>query len=280
MARKIALGLLRRWLPADEQIELLHQAGYDGAFTYADGSISVCDAKRMLTERGMEYPFVHVMWEKLALMWEDSTEDGEFCMKAYLKTLEDCAECEVPMMVAHAIVGMEKHTPTELGAERFSRVLRRAEELGVQLCLENTEGEEYLKMLFDRFGDSPMLKFCWDTGHEMCYNHSKDLLLTYGKWLGATHLNDNLGISHPEEGITWRDDLHLLPFDGIGDWDDKAKRLVNTGYNGIITFELSVNCKPGSNANTVYAEMTPEDYLGESIRRARRFTDLMEKYEK
>lgn len=42
----------------------------------------------------------------------------------------------------------------------------------------------------------------------------------YGDRLLCTHLNDNLGIKDYTGQITWRDALHLLSFDSIGNWQE------------------------------------------------------------
>ena len=105
----------------------------------------------------------------------------------------------------------------------------------MKIAFENTEGEEYLTALMNAFKNDPSVGFCWDTGHEMCYNHSKDMLSLYGDKLICTHLNDNLGIRNYEGKITYLDDLHLLPFDGIADWDNLAARLKAHNYHDTLT---------------------------------------------
>jgi len=122
--------------------------------------------------------------------------------------------------------------------------------------------------LLEHFKDNDSVGFCWDSGHEMCYNYSKDLLALYGDKLIATHLNDNLGISNFGGRIYWTDDLHLLPFDGIADWDGIAKRLDRCGFNGIMTFELNIRSKPDRHENDIYTKMTIEEYIAECYKRA------------
>ena len=117
--------------------------------------------------------------------------------------------------------------------------------------------------------------FCWDSGHEQCYNRGKDMLGLYGSKLIATHLNDNLGISDNEGRIFWTDDLHLLPFDGINDWKDIAIRLNRCGYNGILTFELLNQSKPNRHDNDKYKKMSVEEYISECYARACRVATLM-----
>ena len=127
----------------------------------------------------------------------------------------------------------------------------------------------------DAFRGEKNVGFCWDSGHEMCYNHSKDMLALYGDRLLGTHLNDNLGIRDFGGKITYIDDLHLLPFDGIADWDDIARRLDRCGFDGPLTFELSVMSKPGRRENDVYRKLSPEEYIAEVYKRACRVAAKM-----
>jgi hypothetical protein len=118
--------------------------------------------------------------------------------------------------------------------------------------------------------------FCWDTGHEMCYNYSKDMLALYGDLLIATHINDNLGIKDYDGRITYLDDLHLLPFDGVKDWSDFGRRMKKTGYQGELTFELKISNQKNRHENDVYLNMPFEQYLTEAYKRACRVAVLVQ----
>ena len=118
--------------------------------------------------------------------------------------------------------------------------------------------------------------FCIDTGHEMCYNFSRDLIGKYGEYLIATHLNDNMGITNPPE-ITFLDDAHLLPFDGIADWNGIADRLNKCGYDGILTFELNAKGRIGDCPNRIYDSLSFEQYVNLAFERAVRFRDIFVK---
>ena len=74
-------------------------------------------------------------------------------------------------------------------------IVDKAAEYGIQIAFENTEGQEFLFALMAHFKGNDTVGFCWDSGHEMCYNHSSNLLDELGDRLIVTHLNDNLGIS-------------------------------------------------------------------------------------
>lgn len=120
----------------------------------------------------------------------------------------------------------------------------------------------------EHYADNGSVGFCWDSGHEMCYNHSHDLLELYGNRLLLTHLNDNLGISRYDGKTFWTDDLHLLPFDGIADWDYNTERLKSSRRLEILNFELNINSKPERHENDAYTAMPPELYFAEAYKRA------------
>mgnify|MGYP003297678018 CR=1 FL=1 len=207
-------------------------------------------------------------------LWHENAHTQQ-AVEELVNCVRATADAEVPIMVCHAFIGFDKHTPTPEGLRNFEPVIREAERLGVKVALENTEGEEYLAALMQHFTGSPAVGFCWDTGHELCYNHGEDMMALYGDNLLCTHLNDNLGIRDSEGRITWHDDLHLLPFDGITDWKCVAERLVNHGFEGELNFELSRISKPNRHENDAYSEMSAEHYFTEAYKRACRVAALV-----
>jgi len=259
-----------------DEIRLLHEVGYDGFFTGWGRDADLAPVVELARELGLLYQSVHAPFGRSADFWGTDEAKGGEAIAEMLGCLDACAQAQVPVMVAHAFKGFQDHTPTEAGLRRFGRVVAAAERTSVKIAFENTEGEEYLEALLRHFRGSPSVGFCWDAGHEMCYNHSQDILGTYGDRLLGTHLNDNLGIGSKDGEITWLDDLHLLPFDGIADWERNARRLADVGFAGPLTFELNVVSKPGRTENDVYAAMPYPDYLAESLRRALRFADLFD----
>ena len=266
--KKLCLALNSQFgIPAEEQMRLIKQAGFDGFFMCwgEDGQVDSCAA--LAKELGLIFQSIHAPFTKAADMWGDDEEKGEIALNELLACLADCVKYEVPIMVVHAFIGFEDHTPTQIGLERFGKLVKAAEQTNVKLAFENTEGEEYLAALMNHF-DSPAVGFCWDTGHEMCYNWSKDMLALYGDRLIATHINDNLGIRDYNGKIFWHDDLHLLPFDGIADWDDICARLDRCNYTDILTFELNTLSKPNRHENDKYTQMPIEQYIAECFNRA------------
>lgn len=252
----------------EEQIALFKKAGFDGFFTMWDKKVA--RYKELAEELGMIYQSIHAPYLNAAKMWKEG-EEAEQAVAELLTCVEDCAKLQIPLLIVHAYIGFGKSAgPNETGIKNFKRVVDAATEKQVKIAFENTEGEEYLAALMDAFKENPNVGFCWDTGHELCLNYQNDMMELYGNRLMGLHLNDSLGVRDK----TWTDDLHLLPFDGIGDWEDIVDRLNFYGFDGCLTFELNTASKPGRHENDKYQKMALEEYLAEAYARACRVAAL------
>lgn len=264
-------------IDVNEQIKLYSNAGFYGFFTEYNDKLS--QYRNTAEKCGMYYQSVHAPYVRMCYLWRDCA-DTEDTRNELLKCIDDSADAGVPIVVVHAYIGIgakKIDVPNVHGISNFSFAVERAVKRGVKIAFENTEGEEFLEMLMTHFKDVPNVGFCWDTGHEMCYNHSEDMMALYGTRLIATHLNDNLGIRDYNGEITFHDDLHLLPFDGIADWNNIASRLKKYGYSGELTFELNLGSKPGRHENDKYRRLPFEEYISEAYARACRVAALYAK---
>ena len=276
----LCLGLMgavgQERLEPEDEIRLLCEAGFEGFFSGWNGGDSLARCKAAAKREGMGYLSVHAPFGKARDMWHGSPEAAQAAQDELVRCLEDCAEAEVPVRVAHVCIGFEDHSPSARGLSRCEAVVRRAEDLGVKVAFENTEGLEYLDAVMEMAKAYPdAAGFCWDTGHEMCYNRFLDMPGRYPGTLVATHINDNLGVRDFGGEITWTDDLHLLPFDGICDWGGVAERLRD--FRGPLTFELTTQSKPGRHDNDKYARMSAADFLAEAYARACRVAALVQR---
>ncbi len=275
--QKLCLALCNGYgIAYDDQIKLFKSAGFEGcAIDLSDRNADAYKIAETAKEEEMIISYLHAPFNKSDDMWMDG-EIGDVALAELIDNLEICSRLEIPAMVAHTFIGFDSdNIPTQIGLERYGALAVRANELGVKLALENTEGEEYLSALMKGLSDIPSVSFCWDTGHELCYNYGKDMTALYGDKLAVTHINDNLGIRDYDGNITYIDDLHLLPFDGITDWNSVAERLVRCGFDGPISFELSIKSKPGRHENDKYAAMPIESFVAEAYIRACRFANLV-----
>ncbi len=259
-----------------EQLALLKQIGFDGFFVVWEPGMNVAEIRGYAQETGMLFQSIHARWGMTADMWEDGPKAQEGIAEL-CACLEDCARVQVPIMVCHCYIGFDHAEPTQIGIENYGRVIAKAKELGIKIAFENCEQEQFLAALMDAFKDEYYVGFCWDTGHELCYNRSQDMMALYGDRLICTHINDNLGIRDFDGNVTWIDDLHLLPFDGIADWERIVRRLNQYNYSDVLTFELNTASKPGRHENDTYANMDGVLYLTEAYKRACRVADMKER---
>ena len=217
----------------------------------------------------LEIHSLHAPFGKSDDMWSSDKKLSDIAKNELKAVIDSCKELEIPIMVAHTWIGFDyTFENTEHGFRNYGEIVDYARENGIKIAFENTEGEEFLFALMDYFKNDDTVGFCWDSGHELCYNHSKDLLEMFGDRLLITHLNDNLGISRFNGKTYWTDDLHLLPYDGIADWDYNIKRLRNPKKLDVLNFELSTTSKPNRHENDIYAQMELTQYLTEVYKRA------------
>lgn len=280
--QKLAIGLSKAFgMSYEEQIPLLKKIGFEEFFINACSNDA--DVKKLVSvakDADIGIQSMHAPFNHSDDFWVENCKEADEGLDELLKYLEVCSEYEIPIMVTHAFIGFDNpHVPNDIGVERYGKLARRAGELGIMLALENTEGDEFLARLMNDLKGEKSVGFCWDCGHEMCYNYGRDLIALYGDRLICTHLNDNLGIRSNTGKIFWHDDLHLLPFDGIIDWNYNMSRLSYCGYRGTLTFELSRVNKPDRLENQRYIDMSPEMYLTQAYERACRVAALKLKYD-
>ncbi|MDP4152447.1 MAG: sugar phosphate isomerase/epimerase [Bacillota bacterium] len=125
--------------------------------------------------------------------------------------------------------------------EFYSSVIEFAKKHNVGIAIENmaefspqkmkrryTATTEELIDLVDSFNDKDV-QICWDFGHgNLMYNDQCASLLSIGKRLKATHVDDNRA-NH---------DAHLPPFFGTVNWEKIMPVLKQIGYEGDFTYEI------------------------------------------
>lgn len=273
-------------IPEAEQLPLVLEAGFESFFTVWSEESPVAEIKKTADELGLYYHSIHGPSGERANvthLWSK----GEACgiaLAEIMRCLEVCSENEVGIMVSHAHSGFDFEYPTpaeaECAFESFGALADRARELGVKLALENIECVGFLEAVLDRFKDHPAVGYCFDIGHERCYCGGEDLLARFGHRLIATHIHDNLGAGGPDGKIGSRDDLHMLPFDGIIDWENAASRLCALGYGGDLMLEVKKSVwYSDRHENDIYNSMTPKEFITEAYRRGIRLKALIESVE-
>lgn len=126
----------------------------------------------------------------------------------------------------HPINGRTHLPNSNIGVERFKKIIEAAEKFDVNIAIENQGNPEYIGLVFSNI-QSNRLYFCFDSGHENFYSPHLDLLDLYGDKLIALHLHDNNG----------KEDAHALPFTGNVNWNKISSKLEKINYTGAIALE-------------------------------------------
>ena len=260
--QKIGISLAKAYpIAYTDVIKLIAKQGFDAVSPIWRPELNMDEIVDAARAEGLILQSLHAPFKNAAKLWsEDPTVSG-LAVEELLEVLADCHRWNIPTMVLHTWIGFDySDVPTEAGLENYGVIVKKAREYGIQLAFENTEGEEFLYALLDRFAGEEHVGFCWDSGHEQCYSRGQDLLAKLGDRLMMTHLNDNLGISRFDGRIHCYDDLHLLPFDGVIDWDDAVSRLKKARKQEILNY--------GRHECDCYEQMPLEQYFAECYKRA------------
>lgn len=220
-------------LPLRERLALIAEAGFSAASLWW-GQEECCRPEDreaspgLVRAAGLHLESIHVPYKGCHDFWHRDKEMRERITALHLGWLEDCARHGAPVMVMHLTNGPGAPGPTESGVDAIARLVARAEELGVTIALENTEGRDHLDMVLAEL-ISDRLGLCYDASHDCLGNPQPfRVLKKWGHRLAATHLSDNDG----------SEDRHWLPGEGSIDWSALAKALPLDSYSGWLSLEV------------------------------------------
>lgn len=264
-------------IPVEEKLALIKKTGFDGVFLCWENGYDLKSISDKIKDSGLILQSVHGPLNNGRDIWMENGI-GDRKLEVLKKCVDECVRLGTNIMICHVSCGypdkpgseFEGCPPvTEEGISRFEKLLDYAEEKNIIIAFENAEDEDVLEKMKARLWKKKAAGFCLDVGHEICLNHNKDMIGKYGDKLIATHIHDNFGAR--EECITWRDDLHILPFDGNVNWEDVAKRIKNTGYNDYLTLEVVRN----RNGHNMYNEMSCEEFLKKGLEGLKKLNNLI-----
>jgi sugar phosphate isomerase/epimerase len=246
--------------PMDERYRLIRRAGFGGTLIWWDeedwGDFRAQPAAAR--RAGLYVENAHADFGLANHIWEDNAR-GQAVFEYYAMCLNDLAQYEIPTLVMHTGCGGDKLPPvSELGLERFQRLIDQAERLDINIAIENQCDWEKTQRGIDilsRF-DSPKLGMCYDSGHGNTWNSKglgHEMLVRFGTRLRALHLHDN----------DTSGDQHRFPGEGTVDWPWLMGEIARAGYQGPTTLEL------GS-----YRELSTEEFLARAFECAVKLEEL------
>lgn len=179
-----------------------------------------------------------------------TTPDYEGLVERTIRSIECCARMGTPQIVVHpgARPGITLEQFHEQNKCYYEELVPTLEATGVRVLIENIgtwqdphhvhDGSE-LRALVEHVGH-PLIGACWDTGHgNIAGADQYESLCELGSLLGGVHIQDNAGAFDVIDS-PYRQDLHTYPFLGSVNFDAVMHGLLDIGYPGYFTFEVSV----------------------------------------
>ncbi|MDR2932323.1 MAG: sugar phosphate isomerase/epimerase [Oscillospiraceae bacterium] len=219
-------------IPVPERIRMIRETGFETILHWWDDSFAEIEGfskeeqVALIRNEGLTVENAHLQADRVNDLWLD-TQDGQTALDEYIRDIDSLAEQEIPVAVLHPSSGKEPPPVSAIGMKRFRLLVEKAEKRGVRLALENVRNTHILTKILDTI-DSPMLGFCYDSGHDFIWSGKPyELMERYKSRLFAVHLHDNMGYA----------DDHLAPGKGNINWDIVRKGIENSIYTGSYTLE-------------------------------------------
>lgn len=225
-----------------KRAKMIKNAGFDCVITSADKRFnrkngSIRKQIKIFNKVGLKLSSLHMRYKQTELKnFFLDNKIGDKLEKTIIKDLKIAKKYGFTCVVVHL-----EGAFSQIGLERLKRILKVCEDLEVPIAIENINYQDLFIEVFNKI-ENKYLKFCYDSGHNNCFD-SKDYLKRYGEKLICLHLHDNDG----------SDDQHTLNEFGSIDWDNIAKGLSKCNEVNI-DYELLMFVKKKYNEEEVLRE--------------------------
>ncbi len=198
--------------------------------------------KELFTSHGLEVSQAHAPWRAP----KDNDPDERVRWRAAMKkaiygtSVLGCQRFVVHPLMPYLDTAEGAEEVWEMNLDFIGDLADCAKQYGITVCVENLPFPAYplasveaVCKLVDEL-DRDNLKVCLDTGHAAIFKGSDvgSAVRIIGKRLEALHIHDNMG----------KEDQHLIPGDGIIDWDGFSEALREIGYDKVVSLETSAKC--------------------------------------
>lgn len=246
-------------LTDEEYIEKISHLGFNSIFT------SIYDLERHIKiseickRYGISYEFIHAPFDNINDIWYDGVK-GEEILARLIDCVDICFKVGVNTAIVHLSSGENAPPPSDIGRERFYRLVKYAADKNVKIAFENQRKIYNLAWALETFCEK-VSGFCWDVGHENCFTPGREYMQLFGNRIICTHIHDNSGV--------YNEDEHFIPFDGNINFYKVADTFVKNNFNGSLMLEIFAE-----NSNK-YEGYTPEKYLQRAANAAKRLANML-----
>lgn len=241
-----------------DKMRMIAEAGFDGIMTWwgyrfsrRDGTKeSICQNAK---EFGLELLAFHSSFQDASDIWGNDARAKKILDK-HIAGVEGCDLHGCRNLVVH-VAGVEEFSPNiDAGLANYATLFKRADELGVNVAIENVALTKYNRLLIENLNFKSH-KCCYDSGHDNFMSDPDiDVLSLFAGRIAVTHLHDN----YKNKKI----DSHFLMGEGDVDWARVKTALQNENLEAI--------CLESRNSgSSKHASLSAEEFLKLSIEAAR-----------
>ena len=224
-------------------------------------------AMQLFKENGVICETLHAPFNKINDMWNEDEAAARQMIDRLKDSVDKCEKYCIPISIVHLSSGRPMPAINERGIGRFEEVFDYANKKGVKLALENQRYKENISFFMEKYKTPG---FCWDNGHEYCFSKGIKFMELLGDRLCALHIHDNRCETDTDD--------HLLPFDGNIDFEEVAKAIAKSDYNGTVMLEVSRF--PSIDGKKIYEDISDGEYVKRAVDSAKKLADMIEKYKK
>ena len=245
-------------LDINRQIELMQENDFAHTFIMADNPLLDGSLIDKVKRAGITFDTLHAPFYGINDIWKPGIDGGEM-LRRLIECVHKCADFDIPVAVVHLSSGKPAPIISDVGNNRFARLIEKAREKNITLAFENQRFVANLASVIEQHND---VGFCWDVGHEGCFTKGIHFMNLFGSRLTAVHLHDNHPLPYEDE--------HLIPFDGVCDYEFIAETLAHYNFSGTVMLELF------RSESDKYKSTTAEEYYSRAGAAAKKIVRLIE----
>ncbi|MBR6786543.1 MAG: sugar phosphate isomerase/epimerase [Clostridia bacterium] len=237
--RKIGMNLAAMIVNSENEmpavIEKMAECGFNATFTGMFEMEKQMEIANLLSKHGIEYETLHAPSAGINNMWL-SGEEGDQKLSQLCQCADHAHAAGAGIIIVHLSSGEAAPPVTDIGRERFTRLVEHAAAQNVRIAFENQRKVSNIAWAFETFPKESNVGFCWDCGHETAFAHGRQYMPLFGDRLICTHIHDNFGV--------FQQDKHRLPFDATFDFHRFARQINEYDYKGSLMLEVDYKKSP------------------------------------
>ena len=161
--RKIGMSLAAMILKSErdtiEVVEKMAESGFQATFTAMlemDRQVAVAE---LLNKNGIQYESLHAPSANINDMWLPG-DAGEAKLNEFKKCAEHAHAAGAGIIVVHLSSGENAPPVTDIGRDRFTRLVEHADKLNVSIAFENQRKISNIAWAFETFPKGSNVGFC------------------------------------------------------------------------------------------------------------------------